>query len=1145
MNSEQLFVELMHARGDSEASWLKHVLSFVSQQVCPLLTEPAPAAADDLSTGAVLSDVCVSLSVCVVKTLQEITSVTHTLPVSYRLVSVSELVSQQHLACVSHLSWSTNQERAWAREAELSLPGIKALPRVNLLLIGCLREGRGGEWRLMNSSGSVRCEFLSLSPHWLNQLVFLPHWSYIPHNALGQAEAGGYVEQWGVREAAALLHIRVPGQRASVCGQVGSVCPLLVVAGTTFFCFTLTEERHTVSVLVKESSRLWWSPCVCVDTPPSLICHTDDDVSEEAESEGESGRSLKQARVISYQGIVTEVVSEGAGLYVIDRKVGLCLAYQPTRRRSLRAGDSVELHNVHFLYRPCPDFLPSMLCTCLRSSIRVTSFSRGGGCPPDTTCPGDGALPRLLLETNRGVSEYLWTCHLSSRLSHSLVPSVLKQQQCVCVLSWKLMELMWGRERGRVRRRDIYSEMLDESHTCPVTQYSVDPAVPQYVSVSELVLSLQSGCWSSVSLRSLLPLDGSSLTSSEINAALAWSFWTQRSDPRDDLHIGDTLRQRPLLLVGILELPSQMSESKQALQLRDGTAAVTCIVTETSEEEEGGQRAAFNTAWIGCLVCVHQFTMVTERFLQSDFPSCQHLDQEQFITHKHCRVYLQFSLDHLHILSPSVSMMTLLRQRGVASAGEEEEEEKEEGRKRRKKRREEADAPPSASSVSIVFRVEQKGGLAWRNMGDEGGGVVLDFTVRVDVIGPVVSWGRDPKNVQVTDREIKREEEKVVLVFSGVSARWFPLLQPGCYYRLVAANAQDPSVLIGCDGSGRSGMELHTDSTLQIQSDWRVHTLTRPLQLHTCRQPLSPTVLSVSDVLDCSSELVCFQGLVCDRISLNNRTSECGHTRTNTGVRLTMCDRGGRSLKVYLDLSHTPYPPGLLPGNTLRLSAFQRRLSRTGGVYCSMLPVSCLSVVSLGDSRSAPLPPAPIMHLGPWALSGEQSGSVGQVKGHVVCFLFVQLQWSCSLCGSLYSQACSSSQCRSTTSVFQSKAKLVIDDGTGEAHVWFSGALVRPLLGLADSQWEGLQRALRVKGHIRVYPHGRSMVCDEDDPLLHFLSAVCSSDVVCRPLTLTCRKHNNQRPEERRRFSRGDRDFMTRMTPPLQLTCLTVTPDVT
>lgn len=43
------------------------------------------------------------------------------------------------------------------------------------------------------------------------------------------------------------------------------------------------------------------------------------------------------------QGTVSQVVSEGAGLYVIDRQVGLCLAYQPSPRRRLRAGDGVEV----------------------------------------------------------------------------------------------------------------------------------------------------------------------------------------------------------------------------------------------------------------------------------------------------------------------------------------------------------------------------------------------------------------------------------------------------------------------------------------------------------------------------------------------------------------------------------------------------------------------------------------------------------------------------------------------------------------------------------------------------------------------------------------------------------------------------------
>lgn len=44
---------------------------------------------------------------------------------------------------------------------------------------------------------------------------------------------------------------RVKGQRLSVFGEVGSVCPLLAVAGTTFFCFTLTDESRSLPVLVQ------------------------------------------------------------------------------------------------------------------------------------------------------------------------------------------------------------------------------------------------------------------------------------------------------------------------------------------------------------------------------------------------------------------------------------------------------------------------------------------------------------------------------------------------------------------------------------------------------------------------------------------------------------------------------------------------------------------------------------------------------------------------------------------------------------------------------------------------------------------------------------------------------------------------------
>ncbi|XP_034007303.1 CST complex subunit CTC1-like [Trematomus bernacchii] len=146
MESLQLFLDQFQPSGEAESLWLQQMFSFVSDH----LSGPAPPADDTSLTGVY------QLSVCVVKQLQQ-SCVTHSLPVSYRPVCVSELLSRQHLSCFSHLSWSTNQHRAWVREAELSAPG-QVLPRVSLLLIGCLREGRDGEWRLTDSSGSVRCE---------------------------------------------------------------------------------------------------------------------------------------------------------------------------------------------------------------------------------------------------------------------------------------------------------------------------------------------------------------------------------------------------------------------------------------------------------------------------------------------------------------------------------------------------------------------------------------------------------------------------------------------------------------------------------------------------------------------------------------------------------------------------------------------------------------------------------------------------------------------------------------------------------------------------------------------------------------------------------------------------------------------------
>lgn len=128
------------------------------------------------------------------------------------------------------------------------------------------------------------------------------------------------------------------------------------------------------------------------------------------------------------------------------------------------------------------------------------------------------------------------------------------------------------------------------------------------------------------------------------------------------------------------------------------------------------------------------------------------------------RVYLQFSLDHLHVLSPSVAMVTHLRH-----IGETVEEESEGGQSTKRKRRrteKDPDSVETQSCISMVIRVEQKEGVAWTNTGvglkEQEVGLSLCFSVRAAVIGPVVSWGRDPKNGPMTDRETESGREEQV-----------------------------------------------------------------------------------------------------------------------------------------------------------------------------------------------------------------------------------------------------------------------------------------------------------------------------------------------------------------------------------------------
>lgn len=137
-------------------------------------------------------------------------------------------------------------------------------------------------------------------------------------------------------------------------------------------------------------------------------------------------------------------------------------------------------------------------------------------------------------------------------------------------------------------------------------------------------------------------------------------------------------------------------------------------------------------------------------------------------------------MDHVHILSPSAAMATLLGLKADKS-GEgvtDRKRKAQEGdggsppaeRKKRRKHEEKDSAPPATAGlpgrrpcVSVVIRLEHKEEVAWRNteagQSDGKAGLTLCFSARAAAIGPVVTWEHDPKNRAMTDEEVQPQEE--------------------------------------------------------------------------------------------------------------------------------------------------------------------------------------------------------------------------------------------------------------------------------------------------------------------------------------------------------------------------------------------------
>ncbi|XP_062922186.1 CST complex subunit CTC1 isoform X1 [Mobula hypostoma] len=721
------FVAEFEELNSVNAKWLQDLYRFTEENLLPLV-HPGIT--------------CKELSSCLLKCLWKVCLNSSKsscqqgkdgliLSLNYRFISLSELRSQQKSLCCSHLTWSACQYEEWTLDKENFLVGHAALSRTNFLLCGVLTDKVGvtqgtsqsterwsdGNLYLQSKNGFIPCEILNLDPQWLEHLVLLSSWSYIPVSGGGSRPKGveaGYLEVIEVPSlvlpkqsvgnfvgpkaltvllpdsAIHLLDKEFPCQRVklNIAGELCRLSSVLSIRGKTFFFFFLSSftTDTCLPVVIQVPAKLMWHHCLevskkyiitkvfvsglqgtdykvfVVSSSSDFYIYAEGLVREQTlaefmqasdtnrmpyketfqnrvsmdwtnQSTIEDVYKNKESKIISYRGVISKVLNFRAGLYELDGKFGLCVAYQQLVNygRGLRPGARVEVFDAH-MHVKVSDHLPQiMLCCCLRSTLHVTGFS-WLSTEYQPFSPSCNIYISLLFKYNLDLPTYLWLIHVIDSLVQRFCPCFMSRQHMLrcgsdvgvigTFFSSILNYTKWNLPKPT---RDIYQEILAESHHCPVTEISHLNIPCQIPSLAEVLSVAEERAWNSLDLSSLLPDNEiKHLVSSQLNSKLAWSFEVLK--PEDF--------QPQMILNGVFQANSATGH----LQLVDASGSLDCVVQNSAVN----QTAFCDTSYIGCLVQLQKYQVVLERFMNSDFPSSKHLHDQRFVKEKHTRVYIQF-----------------------------------------------------------------------------------------------------------------------------------------------------------------------------------------------------------------------------------------------------------------------------------------------------------------------------------------------------------------------------------------------------------------------------------------------------------------------------------------------------------------------
>ncbi|ETE69278.1 CST complex subunit CTC1, partial [Ophiophagus hannah] len=432
------------------------------------------------------------------------------------IISISDLQSQR-IPCCSRLTLSSDEFREWTHQNETILPDQKYFEQTRLMLIGYLRNETSkkdkmmdGNIYLQDNTGALLCVFLHFKLEWLDHLSLFPSWIYVPQIGEGRT---GYLEiledpiqvQSGSEKNLSTIPVFYPGTAADLLSarpqnkstakktpqlvwhhalQLGHKYVLtdlkiscLKSGGQSVFrtssssCLLPYCKEQTKEQCLDVTSQ--GRPMIAASIMPSIQPKSLLKVQKEEMMLG----PLRKSELISYTGTITQVLNAQAGLYKLDNKYILCLAYRQMLNTGcgFRPGACIELRDVHLLEMPLPS-IPAAFGACLHTTIVLKSFSAYSILHQPVNCFGNHYL-QLLLHYNLSLSFYLYLVNFLE---------IFEQRFCCFSQHKKLLLCFTHHSQGLIERfivpilnslllpkkqeRNFHAEILAEKHSCLLDQ---------------------------------------------------------------------------------------------------------------------------------------------------------------------------------------------------------------------------------------------------------------------------------------------------------------------------------------------------------------------------------------------------------------------------------------------------------------------------------------------------------------------------------------------------------------------------------------------------------------------------------------------------------------------------------------------------